>query len=164
MSIAPALLRDVRKRAGTSQRALSAAAGTSGPTLAAYELGTKDPRTATLSRILAAAGYELDVRPRRTRNELFVDFMCDRLAEAVLGDPGLIERARGVVDQLDSSWGSVWHRLLDAGPIAVAGVLTSTHPAARPLKADTPFAVMGVIEDHERNLLLQRAREMHRAA
>lgn len=164
MSIAPTLLRDARKNAGASQRALSAAAGTSGPTLAAYERGTKDPRTATLTRILAAAGYELDVRPRRTRNELFIDFMCERLADAVLEDPRLLGHAREVLDKLDSAWADIWHLLVAAGPAAVAGVLTSTHPAARPLKADTPFAVMGVIEDDERTRLLQRARELHRAA
>lgn len=164
MSVAPTLLRDARKKAGASQRALSAAAGTSGPTLAAYERGTKDPRTATLTRILAAAGYELDVRPRRTRNELFVDLVCDRLAHAVLSDPRLLAPAREVVDKLNSAWAGVWHVLLDAGPMAVAAVLTSTHPAARPLKADTPFAVMGIVEDDERTRLLERAREMHHAA
>ena len=163
MSIAPRLLREARKNAGVSQRVLSAAAGTSGPTLAAYERGTKDPRTATLTRILAAAGYELEIRPRRTRNELFVDLMCDRLAEAVLEDPRLINHTREVAGELDSAWASTWSHLLDAGPTAVAAVLTSTHPAARPLKADSPLAVMGVIEDHERLQLLERAREIHRA-
>lgn len=164
MSVAPVLLRDARMKVGASQRALSAAAGTSGPTLAAYERGTRDPRTATLTRILAAAGYELDVRPRRTRNELFVDLMCDRLADAVLDDAGLLAGAREVVDELDSAWAEVWRLLLDAGAVAVAAVLTSTHPAARPLKADAPFAVMGIIEQDERIQLLERARELHRAA
>lgn len=50
-----------RAARGLSQRALAARAGNSGATVAAYETGTKDPRTSTWLRLLAAAGYEVDV-------------------------------------------------------------------------------------------------------
>lgn len=164
MTIAAHLIRAARTATGQSQRALSAKARTSGATIAAYESGTKDPRTETLARILAAAGCEMTVRQRRSRNELFVDLMCERLAEAVLNDPGQLARARDVLEQMDSAWAGAWRDLLDAGVAPVVAVLTSPHPAARPLKADTPFAVMGLMHEEERQDLLRRAWGLRNAA
>lgn len=53
------LLEQAREAAGLSQAALAAAAGTSRPTLSAYEHGRKSPTLETAQRILAAAGFEL---------------------------------------------------------------------------------------------------------
>jgi hypothetical protein len=128
------------------------------------ESGAKDPRVATLAKVLAAAGSELEVRPRRTRNELFVDLMCERLAGIVLDDPSVLDRGREVLQSIDSAWVDVWRSLLNLGPVPVAAILTSPHPAARPLKADTPFAVLGLIDLAERREILDRAWELHRAA
>ena len=58
------LLARVRRAAGLSQAELARRAGTSRPTVSAYEHGRKSPSLDTLMRLLAAAGYELDVRPR----------------------------------------------------------------------------------------------------
>jgi ribosome-binding protein aMBF1 (putative translation factor) len=55
-----ALVLAARLEAGLSQRALADRAGTSGATIAAYELGTKEPRISTLRRILDAAGMRLE--------------------------------------------------------------------------------------------------------
>jgi len=60
MSAATAL-RAARSRAGLSLRALAERAGTSHATLAAYEAGAKIPRVDTLTRILRAAGFALDL-------------------------------------------------------------------------------------------------------
>lgn len=57
-------IRAARLRAGLSQAALAARAGTSQPTLSAYETGAKQPSVATLERLLAAAGMRLAVAPR----------------------------------------------------------------------------------------------------
>lgn len=54
-----ALVREARQRAGLSQRALAARAGTSQSVVARIEQGRTDPSTATLARLLAAAGFEL---------------------------------------------------------------------------------------------------------
>jgi len=64
------LIRAARQRAGLSQRALAARAGTSHATLAQYETGAKVPRTDTLDRILVAAGFapEVVLRPRADRS------------------------------------------------------------------------------------------------
>jgi transcriptional regulator with XRE-family HTH domain len=57
----PSQLRDARRRAGLSQAALAARAGTSQATISAYESGRKTPSVATLSRLLQAMGSRLAV-------------------------------------------------------------------------------------------------------
>ena len=47
-----------------SQEALAARAGTSRPTLSAYEHGRKSPTLATIERLIASAGFELMAEPR----------------------------------------------------------------------------------------------------
>jgi transcriptional regulator with XRE-family HTH domain len=54
-----AILRRARLRAGLTQRALAARASTSQSVVARIEQGRSDPSTATLARLLAAAGFEL---------------------------------------------------------------------------------------------------------
>jgi transcriptional regulator with XRE-family HTH domain len=54
-------LRLVRHRSGLSLRELARRAGTSHATLHAYESGAKEPMVSTLERIVAAAGYALEV-------------------------------------------------------------------------------------------------------
>jgi len=53
------LLRAARRRAGLTQRALARRAGTSQSVVARIEQGRTDPSSATLARLLAAAGFEL---------------------------------------------------------------------------------------------------------
>jgi transcriptional regulator with XRE-family HTH domain len=60
------LLERVRHEAGLSQEALAARAGTSRPTLSAYEHGRKSPTLATVERLLDCAGFELTAEPRVT--------------------------------------------------------------------------------------------------
>ncbi len=57
------ILVQARQAAGLSQAALAAAAGTSRPTLSAYEHGRKSPTLETAARILAAAGFGLATTP-----------------------------------------------------------------------------------------------------
>lgn len=59
---APALLRTARERAGLSQAALAAAAGTSQSAVARYETGVAQPSLRTLERLLAACGDRLELR------------------------------------------------------------------------------------------------------
>ena len=58
------LLERARSDAGLSQEELARRAGTSRPTLSAYEHGRKSPTMATAARLLANAGYELVAQPR----------------------------------------------------------------------------------------------------
>lgn len=57
------LIREARVRAGLTQAELAARAGTSQPTVAAYERGSKIPSAATLERLLHSAGAGLGAIP-----------------------------------------------------------------------------------------------------
>lgn len=58
------MLTGARRHAGLSQHELARRAGTSRPTLSAYEHGRRSPTLQTASRVLAAAGFELTAVPR----------------------------------------------------------------------------------------------------
>jgi transcriptional regulator with XRE-family HTH domain len=86
-----------RQAAGLSQGALAAAAGTSRPTLSAYEHGRKSPTLGTAERILAVAGFALTVTPRIEFSEVAVDRGRPILVPTAL--PRLpVERALAVVE------------------------------------------------------------------
>ena len=57
-----ATLRDARQSARMTLRELAHRAGTSHPTLSAYEQGLKVPSVVTFLRILEASGFAVDVR------------------------------------------------------------------------------------------------------
>lgn len=67
------LLARAREEAGLSQAVLAARAGTSRPTLSAYEHGRKSPTLETAQRILRVAGYELTITPRIEFEEVAVE-------------------------------------------------------------------------------------------
>lgn len=58
------LLERARTEAGLTRQELARRAGTSRPTLSAYEHGHKSPRLDTMERILGEAGFALAVEPR----------------------------------------------------------------------------------------------------
>jgi len=57
------LLEKARQRSGLTQDDLARRAGTSRPTLSAYEHGHKSPTLETVDRLVAAAGFDLDIAP-----------------------------------------------------------------------------------------------------
>jgi transcriptional regulator with XRE-family HTH domain len=60
-------IKRARLRAGLTQHALAARAGTSQATISAYESGRKQPSLETLDRVLAATGARLEVVPEARR-------------------------------------------------------------------------------------------------
>lgn len=58
-SRAGALIAAARLQAGLTQTELAERAGTTQPTISAYERGAKTPDLATLERVVAAAGFDL---------------------------------------------------------------------------------------------------------
>lgn len=64
MSMAGRMVRYSRRRAGLTQRALSAKAGIPQETIARIERGRTDPRVGTLDRLLEACEYGLEALPR----------------------------------------------------------------------------------------------------
>lgn len=153
------MIRTARARAGLTQAVLADRAGTSAPTISAYEHGSRHPRADILLRLLAAAGVEPLLVPSSTGNSRYVDLYCDALADHVRDDPTVLEQARDELDRMRPSHNvSVWRTLLDAGPSAVVAVLTSRDPDVRGLKADNPFARLGLIAESTRLALLDQAR------
>ena len=80
----PGTLVNVRLQVGLTQQELATRAGTSRPTLSAYEHGRKAPGVDTYERILAAAGYRLEAVPAVQWSEVPVGrgrtcFVPDRL-------------------------------------------------------------------------------------
>src|ERR1700748_2698851 len=69
MMNAAELLEQVRASSGLSQEELAARAGTSRPTLSAYEHGRKSPTLATVERLLDSAGVELEAVPQGSFTE-----------------------------------------------------------------------------------------------
>ncbi len=63
MTDAAELLEHVRVSSGLTQEELARRAGTSRPTLLAYEHGRKSPTVATFARLLSRAGWELAAQP-----------------------------------------------------------------------------------------------------
>jgi transcriptional regulator with XRE-family HTH domain len=63
------LLETARVARGLTQAAVARRAGTSQPTLSAYERGTRSPTLAVAERILATLGYDLSLQPRVTFQE-----------------------------------------------------------------------------------------------
>ncbi len=67
------LLQQAREAAGLSQAALATRAGTSRPTLSAYEHGRKSPTLDTVRRILNAIGFVLTFAPQVEFREVATD-------------------------------------------------------------------------------------------
>ena len=64
MTDAAELLERVRVSSGLTQEELARRAGTSRPTLSAYERGRKSPTVTTFARLLSEAGWELAAEPQ----------------------------------------------------------------------------------------------------
>lgn len=66
------IIEDARRRSGLTQDQLADRAGTSRPTLSAYENGRKSPRLDTLVRIVGEAGFHLELSPHAEYREFRV--------------------------------------------------------------------------------------------
>jgi transcriptional regulator with XRE-family HTH domain len=125
-SVASKQVRDIRRRAGLSQRALAARAGVPQPTIAEIEAGRREPSITLLSRLAEAADYQLklELEPLLPRSAVATaNRVRNRLVgtEAEEWSPGQREDAalRTVIDfkdALSSSTVSDFTRLVDAPP------------------------------------------------
>ncbi|MGH2739032.1 MAG: helix-turn-helix domain-containing protein [Actinomycetota bacterium] len=68
MSLSAKMIREARTAAGLTQAELARRAGTSQPTVAAYESGGKTPTVGTLERLLRVAGAVLVSQPDSRRH------------------------------------------------------------------------------------------------
>jgi transcriptional regulator with XRE-family HTH domain len=162
------LLIAVRRASGLSQKALASRGHTSGPTIAAYESGSKEPRLSTLARLVESAGFRLRlgveplVVPER-RAERRSLALHSRVFDHLLDDP---ERVRSMATRNLTTmraanpdaerWLDEWELLL-AGPThELAAALISAGEHAQALRQSSPFA--GVLSPQERLEALRPAR------
>ncbi len=103
MGMAARMLRHARRRAGLTQRALSANTGVPQETIARIEAARVDPRISTLDRLLEGCGYGLEHQPRlgigidRSQiNALLALTPSQRLAVAIANDRHFVEMRRSI--------------------------------------------------------------------
>jgi transcriptional regulator with XRE-family HTH domain len=162
----------LRERAGVSQSTLARCAGTSQPTIAAYEAGTKSPTVRTLERLAASVGLELQATfvPPLTREERRSLELHRAIARRLLADPdGVLARARRNLATMAAGspgaatlW-SEWRHVLGQAPSDIADLLVDAGQRPRELRHVTPFA--GVLTPTERREVYHRFRtQEHRGA
>ena len=159
-------LRRCRTRAGLSQHALAQAAGTSQPTVAAYESGRVTPNVDTLARLLDTCGYAIDVvpdisRPRWTRVEEKSLAIHRLIAGRLLQNPTrTLKKARSNLNRLRSAdrghsaiWLDEWDNLLEGPTDEIVTDMLARTQRGIDLRQMTPFA--GVLTDAERRKALR---------
>lgn len=76
------------------------------------------------------------------------------VAERILTDPALLDRARRIVRSwlengtVGRRWAEAWQRVLEGRPESIAGVLRDPGPEATELRQSSPFA--GVLDPRTR--------------
>lgn len=164
-------IRRLRETAGITQAALAERAGTSQPTIAAYEAAQRSPTLRTMQRLAEAAGFDMvvDFVPPLTREDRRSLALHRAIAVKLREDPdGIISRARRNLRTMHdrnpnaAALLSNWDRLLDLPISHVRRVLTDPAPYARELRAVTPFA--GVLTAPERTEVYQQFRRSEERA
>ena len=151
------VIRDLRRKAGLTQAALARMAGTSQPTIAAYETGRKSPTLKTLSHIARAVGLEamvsfVPVMTREDRRSLVLhQAIVDRLIKE---HPEVLKHAhRNLSLMCDRnphahSLLAEWRRILSRPIDKIVAAVLDPGLHGRDLRKVTPFA--GVLSADER--------------
>ena len=149
-------VRELRDAAGLTQHELALAAGTSQPTIAAYESGRKSPTWRTVERLADAVGRQASVRffPPLTREDRRSLALHASIADRLRADPdAVLDRARASLSHMRSLHPGVdlldeWEALLRRPLPALLSVLGDPSPRARELRHVTPFS--GVLTARQR--------------
>ena len=156
-------IKDLRERRGLTQSRLAELGGTSQPTIAAYESGTKSPNLRTLERLARSVGLEavVDFVPPLTREERRSLALHRAIARRLEQSPDpILRRARRTLEKMRRQHPgarpllSRWRRLLDRPIEEILEVLVDPRPSARELRHVTPFA--GVLTAPERASVYRR--------
>ena len=150
-------IRTLRRTAGVTQAALADAAGTSQPTIAAYEAGRKSPTLGTVRRLAESVGLAMRVQFHRplTREDRRSIWLHRSIALRLKERPQwVLQRAQKTLKkmrhanpgarQLLDEWGVLLKRSIPE----LIPVLTDPGARARELLQVTPFA--GVLSAEER--------------
>ena len=147
----------LRRQTDLTQTELARRAGTSQPTVAAYEAGARQPNLRTLSAMASAVGLEVyaEFVPPLTREDRRSLHLHRRLAERLIADPAAtLEAARVNLDTMRAQNPAAaplldaWSCILDWPVYAIATEMTNPSQWHRDLRQVTPFA--GVLSAAER--------------
>ncbi len=156
-------VRELRSRAGLTQTQLAEKAGTSQPTIAAYELGKKSPTIRTLSRLAAAVDLRLVTSfvPPLTREDRRSIALHRAIAEKLTADPAAVRaRARRNLRRWSAQHPGArrlfarWRALLDLPAGDLADLLVDPGEWMRELRQVTPFS--GLLSASERASVYRR--------
>jgi transcriptional regulator with XRE-family HTH domain len=147
----------IRSVAGWTQRRLAQAAGTSQPTIAAYEGGSKSPTWRTVSAIAGAAGLACypSVGLVLTRDQARSLELHRAIVTELMAHPDtVIARAQRNLETMRRSSPMAsrlldeWESILRQTPRRIAAQLLDPGEHGRDLRQVTPFA--GVLDPHRR--------------
>jgi transcriptional regulator with XRE-family HTH domain len=155
-------VRDLRRHVGMTQAQLATAAGTSQPTIAAYENGSKSPTLHTLKRIARSVGRDAVVSfvPALTREDLRSLAVHRAIADRLVEAPGEVLRQAhdnlAFMSELHPHASSLlreWADLLSLPIDELIEAMLDPSLRGRDLRQVTPFA--GVLTAAERTKVYQ---------
>lgn len=152
------IVRDLRIATQMTQSDLAEAAGTSQPTIAAYEADRKSPTLRTLDRLARAVGQDVVISfvPALTREDRRSLHLHRAIAEKLRRAPQeVLERARTNARRMKAQHRGAqallgeWLRVLEQSVDEIVEVIIDPGLHARDLRQVTPFA--GVLTAAERS-------------
>ena len=147
----------LRRATGVTQAELAEAAGTSQPTIAAYETGRKSPTLSTVGRLAESVGLEMSLQfhPPLTREDRRSIWLHRAIGHELEERPRpVLSRARVALKKMrEANPGArplldEWSVLLKRSVPELISMLTDPSPRARELRQVTPFA--GALSAKER--------------
>jgi len=158
-------IRLLREQSDLTQSELAEAAGTSQPTIAAYEAGRKSPTLRTLRRLAEVVGLEATIAFHRpmTREERRSLHLHRAIARRLERSPEqVLARARDTLSLMRENHPEAeelfreWEVILNRPVSELLPALTDPSPRGRELRQVTPFA--GVLTAEERTEVYQSFR------
>jgi transcriptional regulator with XRE-family HTH domain len=162
------IVRQLRNHAGLTQHALAVRAGTSQPTIAAYEAGAKSPTLSTLQKMASALGVEMIVTltPEMTREDrrslAYHRAVADKLRENPVAT---LNRAKRILMKMSQqSTGPKrlferWKSWLDLPIEELISKMLDPGMGSRDMRQVSPFA--GLLSPAERVRILKGFRKEH---
>lgn len=156
----------IRAATGWSQRALADRAGTSQPTIAAYESGGKSPTWRTIERIAGAANlavYPCVGRPM-TRDQFRSIALHQAIARQLVDQPeAVVAKARQNLKVMGRSNPNArplleeWNAILGSSTTEIVSQMLDPSEHGRDLRQVTPFA--GVLTARQRAVVYRAFRQ-----
>ncbi|MFN2375895.1 MAG: helix-turn-helix domain-containing protein [Candidatus Binatia bacterium] len=159
-------VRRLRRKAGVTQKALAQLAGTSQPTIASYEAGTKSPTLGTVERLARSLGLEatIEFAPPLTREDRRSLAYHRALVEKLKSSPHIVtNKARANLEMLRRKHPDAsplfdrWEQWLGLSLEDLVCLCLDPGTPARDMRQVTPFA--GLLDARERLEILEQFRE-----